>query len=137
MNPLHEGTGFGKDEAGLTPYERDRIESVDLSSMKEPVAATVDEHLTDSHGYSTVATTTHGSHVDPPMAPSRLPEGLQNALERVFKLKKRGTTFEVTFISCLVAIPVLYDAPNCPCISADFNMLPLFPYTHRWKYIAD
>lgn len=87
MNPLHDGIDF----------ERDRIESIDLSSQKvatEPIHR--DDHVDGNHGYSTVATTSHGGHGhDVPITPSRLPEYLQNFLERIFKLKKRGTTFEV------------------------------------------
>lgn len=89
MNPLHEGIDL--DTIG---GERDRIESVDLQSSK--VSPPSESHADHNNGYSTVATTAGGhGHDEKPMAPSRLPQSVQNALEYVFKLKKRGTTFEV------------------------------------------
>jgi hypothetical protein len=92
MNPLHEGLDV--DNMGI---ERDRIESVDLTSTK--LSNVKDSHADDSHGYSTVATTAgghgHDDHHNAPPPVSRLPASLQNFLEHIFKLKKRGTTFEV------------------------------------------
>ena len=92
MNPLHEGIDI--DNIGL---ERDRIESVDLTSSK--VDNVKDTHADDSHGYSTVATNSgghgHGDHHNAPPPVSKLPPSVQNFLEHIFKLKKRGTTFEV------------------------------------------
>ena len=90
MNPLHEGTdveNIGK--------EKEQISSADLNPTRMPIDE--DIHLDTNNGYSTVATTSHGhGHGDhTPTAPSRLPESVQNFLEHIFKLKKRGTTFEV------------------------------------------
>ena len=92
MNPLHDGIDLSDDRS--IGFERDRIESVDLSSQKAPASDHHDEHE-HKNGYSTIAATQSGGHHEPAMAPSRLPEYLQNMLEHVFKLKKRGTTFEV------------------------------------------
>jgi ABC-type uncharacterized transport system involved in gliding motility auxiliary subunit len=94
MNPLHEGIDL--DTIGS---DRDRIVSVDLQSTKDPSPSDSHPDQIKSNGYSTVATTAgeHGhGHDLKPLAPSRLPESVQNALEYVFKLKKRGTTFEVS-----------------------------------------
>ena len=93
MNPLHDGID-------LSSMERDRIESIDLSSQKiSHVQNDNDDHIDNKNGYSTVATTSHGGHGhDAPMTPSKLPQSLQNFLERIFKLKKRGTTFEVQYM---------------------------------------
>lgn len=94
MNPLHEGI-----DVDNMAIERDRIESVDLTSSKLPNVP--DSHAEDNHGYTTVATTSaghsngHDDHHNAPPPVSRLPASLQNFLEHIFKLKKRGTTFEV------------------------------------------
>ena len=92
MNPLHDGID-------LSNIERDRIESIDLSSQKIGHDQNdVNDHVDNKNGYSTIATTSHGGHGhDAPMTPSKLPQSVQNFLERIFKLKKRGTTFEVRY----------------------------------------
>jgi hypothetical protein len=93
MNPLHEGIDL--DTIG---GDRDRIDSVDLQSTKDPPPSDSHDH-DQKNGYTTVATTSGGhghGHDVKPLAPSRLPQSVQNALEYVFKLKKRGTTFEVS-----------------------------------------
>ena len=94
MNPLHEGIDL--DTIG---GDRDRIDSVDLQSTKDTPPSDSHPDQIKSNGYTTVATTAGGhghGHDVKPLAPSRLPESVQNALEYVFKLKKRGTTFEVS-----------------------------------------
>jgi hypothetical protein len=103
MNPLHEGSNLS-DIDPVSDIERSRIESVDLSSEKRSARTLlISEHEDPDNDYNTVATAHpvghgdgHGGHGHESMAPSRLPEGLQNFLEKIFKLKKRGTTFEVT-----------------------------------------
>ena len=92
MNPLHDGID-------LSNIERDRIESIDLSSQKIGHDQNdVNDHVDNKNGYSTIATTSHGGHGhDAPMTPSKLQQSVQNFLERIFKLKKRGTTFEVRY----------------------------------------
>ena len=93
MNPLHEGT-----DVENIRKEKERISSDDLNLAKMPIDE--DVHVDTNNGYSTVATTSHGhGHGDhTPTAPSRLPESVQNFLEHIFKLKKRGTTFEVILL---------------------------------------
>jgi hypothetical protein len=115
MNPLHEGTSIAD------ILERDRLQQ-EQSHLATPVNQSVnqrsvsikddhtviqsesnDAYASESHndnGYAAVTTAhdnaaPHDDHHGPPLAPSKLPESVQNFLEHIFKLKKRGTTFEV------------------------------------------
>ena len=75
----------------------------------------------DHHHHNDISTKTdetmspsHAHSHDPSPPPSKLPQWLQDNIEKVFKLKKRKTTFEyecycglIQFISCLYVLPVV------------------------------
>ncbi len=69
---------------------QDRLVSIELNNTKKH-----DPPASPSHG----AAGGHGAgHHDVVVAPTKMPEWLQNAVEYVFKVKKRKTTIEVGFL---------------------------------------
>jgi len=96
-----------------------------LDSSKVPLSITApdndDKKVDDYHDHhhhssatdATMSPPSHDSH-DPNPPPTKLPPWAQDALEKVFKLKKRKTTFEyecycgvIQFVSCLYVLPVV------------------------------
>lgn len=83
-----------------------------IISPEEPHGPPDDIH--HNYNLSDKTMSPHNDHHDPNPPPTRLPEWMQDGLEKVFKLKKRKTTFEfecycglIQFISCLYVLPVV------------------------------
>jgi hypothetical protein len=81
---------------------QDRLVSIELNNT----------HVSKKH--DPPASPSHGAgHHDVVVAPTKMPEWLQNAVEYVFKVKKRKTTIEVGFFlvgnifcrHCLTCLP--------------------------------